>query len=66
MKQPRYSDIRALSCDVYKAVIIISEAATVNPNIHRIRFDLNPINIMTSAPLKLKVAYNYVLTFFQP
>lgn len=65
MNLPRYSDIRALSCDVYKSVIVISKTTTVYPNIPRIWFYLNPIYIMTPSPLKLKIAYNYILTFFQ-
>lgn len=63
---PRYSDIGALSCNVYEAIIVITKGASINPYMPRIWFDLNAVYIMTPATLKLKVAYDYVFTFFEP
>lgn len=66
MSPPRDGNISALSCNVNKAIIVITKAASINPYMPRIRFDLNAIDIMTPTTLKLKVAYNYVFTFFEP
>lgn len=66
MSPPRYSDIGALSCDVYKAIVVITKRATIDPYMPRIWLDLNAINIMTPTTLKLKIAHDDVLTFLQP
>ena len=66
IRRPRYSDIGALSCNVYEAIILITKGASINPYMPRIRFDLNAIDIMSPTTLKLRVAYDYVFTFLQP
>lgn len=66
MSPPGYSDIGALSCDVYEAIVVITKGASIDPYMPRIWFDLNAINIMTPTTLKLKVAHDDVLTFLQP
>jgi len=62
---PWDSNVCAFSCDVYKAVIIISERATINPYVFGIRFDLNGVNIMPSASFELQIADYDVFAFLQ-
>lgn len=62
---PRNRNISALPCDINQAIIIITQATAINPDMPRLRFDLNPINIMPSPTFKLQIANNHMLALLE-
>lgn len=65
VNSPRDGDISALSGDVYQTIVEILEAAAVNPDVSRIGFYLNPINVVSSPAFELEVADDDILAFLQ-
>lgn len=63
---PRNGDIGALPGDINETIIIIAQGAAINPDMPRVRFDLNAIYIMTPSAFKFQIAYDNMLTFLEP
>lgn len=50
--RPRDRNVRALAANIYQSITKITKAATINPNVLRIRLDLDAINVVPDSPLE--------------